>query len=145
MGHYYFELMNFKTIQVMWYNYLVVVRQNLPIMSILTDFTLGSCKDFNVRFLLIGWKEMIRIISFNFRTLAIFWGLCFGLDMTSVPGFKAQVYPSPEKFLGSLIYNVFRFTSCITYLTTLSTTHLPGNVTMTLTLIHFQQSALSVI
>ena len=52
---------NYKSrpIQVMWFNSLVVSRQNQPIMSILTNFTLRSWKDFDVGLSLIGSKEMI--------------------------------------------------------------------------------------
>ena len=55
-------------IQVMWYNSLIIDRQNLPITSILTEFTLGSWKDFDVGLLLIGSKEMLRITSFKLNS-----------------------------------------------------------------------------
>ena len=50
---------------ILWYNSLFVCHQNVPITSILTDFTLVSWKDFDVNFLLIGSKEMIWISSFG--------------------------------------------------------------------------------
>ena len=59
-----------QTIQAMWYNSLIVARQNVPIMPILTDFRLGLWKDLNVDLYLIGSKEIIRITSF--RKLKLF-------------------------------------------------------------------------
>ena len=53
------------TIQVLWCNSLVDARQNLPITSIFTEFTLGSWKDFDVGLSLIGSKEMIWKTSFG--------------------------------------------------------------------------------
>ena len=44
-------------IQVLWYNYLVIARQNVQIASILTDFRLGSRKDFDAALPLIGSKR----------------------------------------------------------------------------------------
>ena len=52
------------TIQVIWYNYLVVACQNVPITSTLTDFTQGSSKYFCVTLSMIASKEMTRITSF---------------------------------------------------------------------------------
>ena len=49
------------TIQVVWYDSLVVARQNVPITSILTDFISGSWKDFDGALSLIGSKEIIWI------------------------------------------------------------------------------------
>ena len=46
-----------SSIQVMWYDSVVVGRQNVQITSILTDFTLGSWKDFDVGLSLIGSKK----------------------------------------------------------------------------------------
>ena len=48
-----------QAIQVLSYNSLVFARQNVPITWILTNFTLGSWKDFDVDLSLIGSKEMI--------------------------------------------------------------------------------------
>ena len=42
------------------YNSLVVARQNMPITSIHTDFTLGSWKDFDVDLKLISSKEIVK-------------------------------------------------------------------------------------
>ena len=60
----------------MRYNSLLVAHQNVPITAILTDFTLGSWKDFDVGLLLIGSKEMIWItcfvMSLNRRCTVVF-------------------------------------------------------------------------
>ena len=53
-----------EAIQVVRYDSLVFARQNMPITSTLTDFTLGSWKYFDVSFSLIGSKEMEWITSF---------------------------------------------------------------------------------
>ena len=53
---FYFSFNRFKFLS---YNFLVVVRQNVPITSILADCTLGSWKDFDINLSLIGSKEMI--------------------------------------------------------------------------------------
>ena len=41
-------------------NSLVVARQNVPITLILTNFTLGPWKDYDVDLLLIGSKEYVK-------------------------------------------------------------------------------------
>ena len=49
----------------MRYNSLVLTHQNVPVTSILTDFTPNSRKHFDVRLSLIGSKEIIWITSFD--------------------------------------------------------------------------------
>ena len=56
---------SYGTIQVLSYNSLVIARQNVPITSILTNCTLGSWKDFDVDFSVIGSKEMIWKTSYE--------------------------------------------------------------------------------
>ena len=48
------------TCEVMWYNSLVVARQNVQITSILSDFTLGSWTNFDVSLSLI-WMTFGRL------------------------------------------------------------------------------------
>ena len=57
-----------NSIQVLSYNSLVVAYQNVPITSILTNYTLGSWKDFDVDLSLIGSKEIIWKICYDWNT-----------------------------------------------------------------------------
>ena len=49
----------------MWINSLVVARQNVPITFIHSETTLSYWIDFGARFLLIGSREIIWIVSFE--------------------------------------------------------------------------------
>ena len=51
--------------QTMWFNSLVVARQNVPITSIHSETTLSKWIDFGAHILLIGSKEIIEIVSFE--------------------------------------------------------------------------------
>ena len=65
-----YEINKYDTIEftVIWlklYNSLVVACQNVPTTSVLTNFTLGSWKDFDVGLSLIGSKELTWKTSFD--------------------------------------------------------------------------------
>ena len=79
----------FKSIQVFLYNSLGVARQNVPITSILANYTLGSWKDFDVNLSLIGSKDMIWKTFYVLDIHVITWVFKSNFDYY----FQWQLYP----------------------------------------------------
>ena len=73
-----------RMIQAMWYNFLLVARQNVPIKFILTDFTLDSWKDFDGSLSWLPHKKWYRSpvsTTYDFHILRTVASVRYFLEM----------------------------------------------------------------
>ena len=100
-------------IQAIWYNSIIVACPNVPITSILTDFSLGSWKDFDVGLLLIGsrrndrntavsnWYNWYNCLKNNVEQLHFIWGRAeLHWNFSSIPKDGSDIYGYSNRKFG---------------------------------------------